>query len=119
MRGQSSRSYSRTKYVSQTEPWGSYRNLVDSDGCSFSSFQRVNSRHPAGACRAASRASHHLRQSPPEGHTGQAITWVKEPKNRSWRLGYFEGQRMSVGEIVWVVKRKSLLIYNLVRAAEG
>ena len=47
------------------------------------SFQTVNSRHPPGACRAAGRESHHHGESPREGHTGQVITWVQDPKSRN------------------------------------
>jgi len=47
------------------------------------SFQTANLRHPAGACRAAGRESHHHGESPREGHTGQVITWVQDPKDRN------------------------------------
>ena len=34
-----------------------------------------DSRDPPGACRAAGRESHHHRETPREGHTGQVRTW--------------------------------------------
>ena len=49
------------------------------------SVQAVDSRHPAGACRAAGRESHHHGDTPREGHTGQVRTWlVQDPMSRNF-----------------------------------